>query len=430
MTRSFIWALLGGGAALGVAARWGWVPGLILLGAESFSLSAHFARRYVRPLEDLAKALPETSPATATAAELLTYVANELHRSLERVKDAGLESARREAALAHTSDGVLIVQPTGIVEYANPTARLFLQNRVLDVTRRLSQPELERLVAEATVSGEAVAEDVTLWVPGAKPARARAIPLADGATVLLLSDLSEAYRIDRLRRDFVANVSHELKTPVAAIRALADTAATAMGADDLATATRFVERLGVEASRLASLVIDLLDLSRVEAAAEFVLSEVDLDSLLAEAADRARAVAEVKEIELVVHPTDLNVDADSAQLTMAVKNLVDNAVRYSERGKVELAAVATGDWVAISVADQGIGIPSDEIPRIFERFYRVDKHRSRATGGTGLGLSIVRHVAENHGGRVEVESELGTGSTLTIFLPARSRVAVTEGSIA
>jgi two-component system sensor histidine kinase SenX3 len=428
MIRLFIWTLVGGGAVLGVAFSWGWVAGLVLLALDSALLAGYVARRYVHPLENLAKALPRPTPASASASDLLGYVANELHQSLERVKDAGLESARREAALAHTSDGVLIVQPTGIVEYANPTARLFLQNRVLDVTRRLGQPELERLVAEATTSGEAVAEDVTLWVPGAKPARARAVPLADGATVLLLSDLSEAYRIDRVRRDFVANVSHELKTPVAAIRALAETAATALGSDDLGTATRFVERLGVEASRLASLVIDLLDLSRVEAAAEFVLSDVDLDSLLAEAADRARAVAEVKEIELVLHPTGLNVDADSSQLTMAVKNLVDNAVRYSERGKVELGAVTSGEWVAISVADQGIGIPSDEIPRIFERFYRVDKHRSRATGGTGLGLAIVRHVAENHRGHVDVESELGSGSTFTILLPARSRVAETEGS--
>lgn len=407
MTRLLAWALVGGGVALAVAVWWSWLAGLILLVAAFVTLANHVARRYLRTRDALA---------------------TELRRSIERVQEAGLESRRREAALAHTSDGVLIVQPSGIVEYANPTARLFLQSRLVDVTRRLGQPELERLVAEATTSGEAVAEDVTLWIPGAKPARARAVPLADGATVLLLSDLSAAHRIDRVRRDFVVNVSHELKTPVAAIRALAETAATALESDDLATATRFVERLGVEASRLASLVIDLLDLSRVEAAAEFVLSEVDLNSLLAEAADRARAVAEVKEIELVVHHTDLNVDADSAQLTMAVKNLVDNAVRYSEHGKVELAAVTSGEWVAISVADQGIGIPSDEIARIFERFYRVDKHRSRATGGTGLGLAIVRHVAENHGGRVEVESELGTGSTFTILLPARTRDASSEGS--
>jgi two-component system sensor histidine kinase SenX3 len=401
-----------------------------MLVGGSAALAAFVARRYVRPLEDLARALPMTRSVPMPAAELLVTVATELRRAAERVHEAGAQTKRREAGLAHTSDGVLIIDPTGAVEYANPTARLFLQNRVLEVTGRLVHPELERLVAEAGLTGEAVAEDVTLWVPGAKPSRARAVPLADGAAVLLLSDLSETYRIDRMRRDFVANVSHELKTPVAAVRALAETAATALSSDDLATATRFVERLGVEAARLAGLVTDLLDLSRVEAGAEFVLTNVDLDALLAEAADRARAVAEVKDIELVLHPTDINIDADSAQLTMAVKNLVDNAVRYSERGKVELAAVRQSNWVAISVADQGIGIPADEIVRIFERFYRVDKARSRATGGTGLGLAIVRHVAENHGGRVDVESELGSGSTFTLLLPARTEIDATEGSAA
>jgi two-component system sensor histidine kinase SenX3 len=295
---------------------------------------------------------------------------------------------------------------------------MFLQDRVLEVTNRLNQPDLEQVIERASRTGQAVAEDVTLWVPGAKPARARAVPLADGATVLLLSDLSESYRLDRVRRDFVANVSHELKTPVAAIRALAETAATALQSDDLETAVRFVERLGTESARLAGLVSDLLDLSRVEAGGELFRSMVDLDALMVEAAERGRLVGEVKEIDVIVHETDIHIEADGSQLAMAVKNLVDNAVRYSEGGKVELSADTLGDLVTIRVADQGIGIPSDEISRIFERFYRVDKGRSRATGGTGLGLAIVRHVVENHGGHVGVESDLGVGSTFTITIPA------------
>jgi two-component system sensor histidine kinase SenX3 len=145
---------------------------------------------------------------------------------------------------------------------------------------------------------------------------------------------------------------------------------------------------------------------------------VDLDALLVEAADRGRVVAEVKDIEIVVHETDIHIEADPSQIAMAVKNLVDNAVRYSEHGKVELAAEQRGEWILITVADHGLGIPSDEMPRIFERFYRVDKGRSRATGGTGLGLAIVRHAVENHGGQVSVESELGVGSTFTVTLPA------------
>lgn len=358
--------------------------------------------------------------------ELVADAEIDLRRLIDQVEHAGRESARREAALSHAAEGIVIIDPAGHVEFANPTARLFLSSGMLNAAPRLGQPELDRLVAQATASRESVAREVTLWTPAAKPARARAVPLADGSTVLLLSDLSESYRLDRVRRDFVANVSHELKTPVAALRALAETAGTALTSDDLSNAIRFVDQLGVEAARLATLVTDLLDLSRVEAGAELVTSKVELGLLLSDVAERARPVAEERDIELVVRNTDLVVEADASQLGMAVKNLVDNAIRYSERGKVEISAFPNGRWVTISVSDDGIGIPSEEIPRIFERFYRVDKARSRATGGTGLGLAIVRHVTENHGGRVEVSSELGAGSIFTLVLPASPRRTVTE----
>jgi signal transduction histidine kinase len=373
--------------------------------------------RYVDPLRLITESIAADTGGTRTSADIARAVASEHRSVLEKLGQAADHGRRREAALAYTSDAVLIVLDDGQVEYANPTARMFLQDRVLEVTNKLNQPDLNQVIALATRSGQAVAEDVVLWVPGARPARARAIPLADGATVLLLSDLSESYRLDRVRRDFVANVSHELKTPVAAVRALAETAGTALQSDDLGTARRFVERLGVESARLAGLVSDLLDLSRVEAGGELQLSIVDLDAVMVEAAALGQVVGEVRGIEIVVHETDLQVEADASQLAMVLKNLVDNAVRYSEGGKVELAAEDIGDLVRITVADQGIGIPSDEIPRIFERFYRVDKGRSRVTGGTGLGLAIVRHVVENHGGRVSVESELGVGSTFAITMP-------------
>jgi signal transduction histidine kinase len=397
----------------------GWAVGAVVIAASTFAFARFVLRRYVRPLEHLAESIaPDDDVRNRPAAELAAAVASEHRAALERLNSAAAQGRRREAALAFTTDAVLIVVPGGHVEYANPTARMFLQDRVLEVTNRLNQPDLEQVIERASRTGQAVAEDVTLWVPGAKPARARAVPLADGATVLLLSDLSESYRLDRVRRDFVANVSHELKTPVAAIRALAETAATALQSDDLETAVRFVERLGTESARLAGLVSDLLDLSRVEAGGELFRSMVDLDALMVEAAERGRLVGEVKEIDVIVHETDIHIEADGSQLAMAVKNLVDNAVRYSEGGKVELSADTLGDLVTIRVADQGIGIPSDEISRIFERFYRVDKGRSRATGGTGLGLAIVRHVVENHGGHVGVESDLGVGSTFTITIPA------------
>jgi two-component system sensor histidine kinase SenX3 len=410
-------AIVAASVAITQAGSVGIVLGSVLALGATLAFAAFVLRRYVRPLEHLADQVAPDDARHRPASELAAAVASEHKAALDRLQTAAGQGRRREAALAYTTDAVLIVLSDGQVEYANPTARMFLQDRVLEVTNKLSQPDLQEVVARAGRTGQAVAEDVTLWVPGAKPARARAVPLADGATVLLLSDLSESYRLDRVRRDFVANVSHELKTPVAAIRALAETAATALQSDDHETAVRFVERLGTESARLAGLVSDLLDLSRVEAGGELFRSIVDLDALLVEAADRGRVVGEVKEIEIVVHETDLHIEADASQLAMAVKNLVDNAVRYSEGGKVELAADQLGDLVRITVADQGIGIPADELPRIFERFYRVDKGRSRATGGTGLGLAIVRHVIENHGGQVNVESELGVGTTFTVTLP-------------
>ncbi len=418
VTATVVWAgIVGGSTLLAAVVR---PNGLAIAGAVVLCSTLGYARfllgRYVRPLEHLTEAIAPDAR-TLPASELAALLAAEHRAALESLEGTAAQGRRREAALAYTTDAVLIVLADGHVEYANPTARLFLQDRVLAVTNRLNQPDLERLIELSSRTGQAVAEDVTLWVPGAKPARARAVPLTDGATVLLLSDLTESYRLDRVRRDFVANVSHELKTPVAAIRALAETAATAHAAGDIETAVRFVERLGTESTRLATLVVDLLDLSRVEAGGDMYLGLVDLDALLVEAAERGRIVAEVKDIEIVVHETDIHIEADPSQLAMAVKNLVDNAVRYSEHGKIELTAEQSGEWITVTVADQGIGIPSDEMPRIFERFYRVDKGRSRATGGTGLGLAIVRHVVENHGGRVSVESDLGAGSTFTVTLP-------------
>jgi two-component system sensor histidine kinase SenX3 len=336
---------------------------------------------------------------------------------------AGLRTSDLETALAHASDAILIVAPDGTVAYANPRALRLTDEIVPGRRPRVGHRELERLIRRAIQRGHAVAEDVNLSAVGTQAARVTVVPLDGAGSAVLVSDISESYRLDQVRRDFVANVSHELKTPVATIRALAETAATAFGSDDLDAAVRFVERLGSESARLAGLVSDLLDLSRVEAGGELERTDVDLESLLVEACDRTRADAELKDIKIVVQPTDVRVLADPSQVAMALKNLVDNAVRYSEGGTIELTATRIAERVVISVSDEGIGIPADEIPRIFERFYRVDKARSRATGGTGLGLAIVRHVVENHGGEVSVNSAVGVGSTVTMSLPWTKRPA-------
>jgi two-component system sensor histidine kinase SenX3 len=218
----------------------------------------------------------------------------------------------------------------------------------------------------------------------------------------------------------VANVSHELKTPIGALALLAETMAAG---EDSPVNTQLADRVQHEASRLAHIVDDLLDLSLIEAQEAPTREPVPVHAVLHEAAERVRGAAGAAGIPLSVPPvaTDLAVSGDRSQLVSAVTNLLDNAVKYSERGEsVDVDASAADGVICISVRDHGIGIPSRDLERIFERFYRVDRARSRATGGTGLGLSIVRHVAQAHGGDVTVESIEGEGSTFRLRLPLSS----------
>ncbi len=246
--------------------------------------------------------------------------------------------------------------------------------------------------------------------------------VGDGGLVLLLAeDQTERRRVEEVRRDFVANTSHELKTPVGALALLAETVEDA--ADDPEAVRRFAGRMRQEATRLTNLVQDLITLSRIQAA-EPIPDPVpaDLDAVVAEALDRCRMKATARGIELASTGTrHLSVLGDEDLLVTALRNLLDNAVAYSpEKTRVLVSTGRDGpDVVELSVADQGIGIPERDLERIFERFYRVDPARSRVTGGTGLGLAIVKHVTAAHGGKVEVTSKEGSGSTFTLRLPAR-----------
>jgi two-component system sensor histidine kinase SenX3 len=234
---------------------------------------------------------------------------------------------------------------------------------------------------------------------------------------VFLRDISEARRIESMRRDFVANVSHELKTPIGALGLLAETMAAEEDAELL---RRLADRVLHEAERLERTVEDLLDLSILEAQEAPHRDMVPVALLMAEATERMAGSAEAAgiPIELTEPADDIVVSCDRRQVTSALFNLLDNAVKYSEEGgKVEFAAEVEGFQVVLSVRDYGIGIPGGDLERIFERFYRVDRTRSRATGGTGLGLSIVRHVAQAHGGEVSVHSEEGAGSTFSLKLP-------------
>ena len=248
-----------------------------------------------------------------------------------------------------------------------------------------------------------------------------------GLVLLLAEDQTESRRVDEVKRDFVANTSHELKTPVGALALLAETIEDA--ADDAEAVRRFAGKMRQEAQRLTNLVQDLITLSRIQAVEPVPDPRpVALDTVVAEAVDGCRMRANARGITLAsVGSRGLSVLGDEDLLVTALRNLLENAVAYSpEKTRVVITTRKTPEGHAeLSVADQGIGIPERDLERIFERFYRVDPARSRATGGTGLGLAIVKHVMAAHNGKVTVRSVEGAGSTFTLYIPLRSDHAST-----
>ncbi len=233
---------------------------------------------------------------------------------------------------------------------------------------------------------------------------------------------SELLRVNKIRRDFVANVSHELKTPATSLKLLAESLEDCIDEDPV-QARFFAGQLKSETERLAQLITDLLDLARLESQEQTEYPNlVDVRIVLMTVLARMRRVARRKDITLLWKrfgkAAQYTVLGDETQLTSMFTNLVDNAIKYTPPGgRVEVTGGMDEREIIISICDTGIGIPEGKLSRIFERFYRVDKARPKATGGTGLGLSIVRHVAENHGGRVDVESTIGEGTTFTVYLP-------------
>jgi two-component system, OmpR family, sensor histidine kinase SenX3 len=258
----------------------------------------------------------------------------------------------------------------------------------------------------------------------------RAVALGDGHVTIEALDVTESHRLTRVRRDFVANVSHELKTPVGALQLLAEALGEAIDPDggDMVAAQRFAERIRHEATRLGRLVTELLELSRLQGGDPIPDPEpVNVDRVVAEVIDRSRTTASAKGIEVDwIGTRGLTIFGSESQMVTAVANLVENAIAYSpdrpkgsKPAQVSVTVRVEGDEVSIAVTDEGIGIEAKDLDRIFERFYRADRARSRSTGGTGLGLAIVKHIATNHGGRVDVASVVGVGSTFTFRLPIR-----------
>ena len=309
--------------------------------------------------------------------------------------------------------GVVIAEADATILYKNAAAKAISGVRHVDV---LVEEAVVALI-KTTMNSEAQHRRFETSGSASRSFDLRTKHLSDGRIVATVEDVTEQARVDTVRTDFVANLSHELKTPIGGIAALAD---TMIGETDPQVIERLSSRIVDESYRLSHIVDDLLDLSRIEFGGaddwEPVLVADVVNEVVARMhheAMRAGVVVEAKNV------AGTRVLGDRMQLVSALENLVSNAVKYSGDGKTVLVEVqATSEFVSIAVIDQGIGIGAKDHQRIFERFYRVDRARSRSTGGSGLGLSIVRHVVSNHGGTVSVVSEEGRGSTFTMVLPS------------
>ncbi|MBI4226863.1 MAG: GHKL domain-containing protein [Candidatus Omnitrophica bacterium] len=340
-----------------------------------------------------------------------------------------LETSRSqmEDLLHGMVEGVLAIGPRGEILVINPAAREILgippgrtPAAAADVVR---QPELKALLDTTLATGGPAAGDVTLYAPAERRLRVHATscqaPDGRGA-LLVLHDITDLQRLEQIRREFVANVSHELKTPLTAIRGAVETLLDGALGDPRHNRS-FVEAIAEESARLGRLVDDLLTLAQVESKPiDRSKRPIAVGEFLTRELARQQALAATCGVTLTAEAVEpaLTVSADPHQLTQAVGNLLENAIKYNRpQGRVMVRAAADGPACRIVVEDTGMGIPAADLPRIFERFYRVDKARSRETGGTGLGLSIIKHVAEAHGGSVSVESRPGHGSCFTLRLP-------------
>jgi len=333
-----------------------------------------------------------------------------------RVKSSDAEKAFAETfrdAVNSLTVGVVVAGADGTVIFRNSLA--------LGLTGAVHSDVLVDEAVEVHLSGALAGRTgrqiIDLFGPPRKVVAVSSLPLESGGAVAMIEDITEQHLVDTVRTDFVANISHELKTPVGALAVLAEALAEE---DDLDIVHRLSEKMVDEAIRVGRTIDDLLELSRIEFGGEAVKDPVSVESILQESIERGRSMATTHSIKVVMNTPDADMRAigDRRQLVSAVSNLVENAVKYSEPdSSVEVSALVDSDWVEMRVRDFGVGIPLRDLDRIFERFYRVDRARSRDTGGTGLGLAIVRHVANNHDGEVSVTSIEGEGSTFVLKVP-------------
>ncbi len=379
-------------------------------------------RALVRRVTTAALRLEDSAPATEQRGvdKNLGRLERAIDRAMLRAGETTNAATRLAQAVEAIPQGLVICDDAGEVVYRNRMAETFTSARHSEA---LVAAAVDELLA-AALEGVADRRSLDLFGPPRRSLVIASYPLDDDrrtvGAVVVIDDLTERRRLEAVRRDFVTNISHELKTPVGALGLLAETIADE---DDPVVGKRLAERMLYEATRVGRTIDDLLELSRIEAEEPHAREPVPVNLIVAEAVERIRPAAEYRgtPIEVSEAPRTLTILGDRRQLVSAIHNLLDNATKYSEEGTViDVVSRVDGQNVEIEVRDHGLGIPARDLERIFERFYRVDRARSRDTGGTGLGLAIVRHVVHNHGGEVTVTSREGEGSTFTLRMPAGS----------
>jgi len=416
----------------------------LALAAAATAVGYVLAHRAVRPVHELSLAAKRLAageieaplPATdlAEVADLAAAIAGLREQLVERGLLIGRQGTQQEAVLGSMIEGVLAIDGRQRIVGINRAAAELLGLDLDHVVRRSLQevvrnPDLRRFALRAIDCREPVEDDLVLHGARDRTIRLRGTALRDvsgeGGAVIVLNDVTDVQRLENVRRDFVANVSHELKTPLTSISGYTETLLT--DTPDAATSREFLAIILSNAHRMQRLVDDLLDLARIESGrwqprvdtVDVAAAARDVWATLAE-----RATMRATRFEVRVEPEVATLEADPDAVRQVLTNLIDNSLRYvGTGGQVTFVARTLDGGVELSVADNGAGIPSEHLPRIFERFYRADPSRSREEGGTGLGLSIVKHLVEAHGGRVSAESTLGVGTTIRCWFPRGTATA-------
>jgi two-component system phosphate regulon sensor histidine kinase PhoR len=406
-------------------------------------ISLFVSQRISRPIEKLKKGadffaqgnLSYRMPGTdLVEIDSLIEALNQMAVQLEdRLNTIVRQKNELTAVLSSMAEGVIAVDMDERIISINKAGAKFFEDLPQNLLNRsipeaIRNPDLQKFVDRALSSKENLEEDITLYQRGERILNIHNTPLEDAAgqrrgILVVMNDVTHLRKLENIRKDFAGNVSHELKTPLTAIKGYVETLRTGEDVDPKET-QHFLSIIEKHVDRLTAIIENLMKLSKIERqdeTSEIRLEDSAVKSVILQAIQTCREKMATKNITVdLVCPEDISVSLDARLMIQALVNILDNAINYScEKSDIKISATLKDQELRISVQDYGIGIPKEHLSRLFERFYRVDKARSRELGGTGLGLAIVKHIAHAHGGRVSVESAPGKGSTFSLFLPVR-----------